>query len=1424
MRKKNSPIVPGASFFVAPKALSPFDKIDGLSQTVKPNLAHGLASSAGIQQVLLTISDQAHIIDSELGSIRSILSPDPTERLEASVAYAKVIAGFNINGVSHPGLVQYDGGLLTKPIIMILNTQAVKPRHQTDAKAIGGSHWVTCVILPRNYVTPKGVAIHNPREIIYYIDPLYENRKLPADFKAILQSGLMYTYVLNEIDYAEQITAPFPEAQFIDEINVFQQADGSVDCGWWALYNALQIIQTGSTDYLAYFRRQSYQNIERKTRQFAGKLRASFPQLVEAAENNQPKLKVISQPESVALQSAILESIASYQTYLARDSAIPGRRGNDYQTLILMQHALQHHFNGQQFTLKTEVDDGTDLDDLELQVNGMVYKYQIKHATKRDDYYTPAELLGVTKAKLVDPKLAKGEKARAPLVHFFESWYQCLYVNKSYPKDKVEFGLLTTCGLNGDLMGLYNKKTQTFNPEYFQVSKPPKKRTNKLQAKFVADIKARVMNLKILKGKADAYKLEKIVEFFGVFKLKLNSVYVNDLEQDIRKLLSANNMGGESIYRSLFYHFNNWVREHLPDKMAKTVTHESTNNLLLDLILSSKTLERLIGVSQARLNHVCTDIYGFSVMRPEMSAALFQALDSDKKLIFLTGEQGVGKSAFVKQFINEMKWTQATLFIKDSDDLVIDSELLQKTGGLAGVFGYFSEVKLIVIDSAEHWLREIGEKQKQIITAVIKQTRIPVLFTITSDSVKQFINAYIDKKEKVFRLTIPPLSIATVRGQLVKVARQETIEKMLGNAALLKKCQIPFWLNHIIKNFKDLNVQLDHYEEVVLERIITLVVKGSNQSLAEARYQIWLSISHKSRNNYNRAILLDDFEPAAIESLCGDRVIVKQGSAGYTLQHDIYYDLGFRALFEVKLSKSRIKESYSSIIEIINKSHKNKGIQIKIIENMKLLSAHINDKSDAIVTLIAAAIYSDEGLEHFIELLDDGDSSQLKAIQFLGVYYDDAYLLAIKSDNVDAIKILNDIQAPMHFLRKNPIVVVSSGGDSSDSSEEGSSDIDSVSNDDKGESSLSEQKPEDSADYYDAHDEWYKSPKKYDFANFRVLDSYYDYDDEIENNYEERPNYENHFQYLLAAHRNKGYLAFQTLLFRQQWLLTSTNNFGESLLHYTVLLKDNELLRDILYACRIYKVRIDSQDRLGETPLHNACYNQDNEAIKLLLADDANPNLANNVLVTPFHIAIATRNRLAIKMMINYGVDLELPSYGNMPIIALIAEVEDAVDNDDFILYLQRTIQDPVFSRSLDSLLNHSKWNGDRTDLLYCDENSEFVYLLEECGQYFDAVNVLTNITADKVEYVMDTLDEHSPNLKYAMIDHLTNYCEAWIAVGIWAFRTENGDAIEQLDFDDSIQQELLKAAVDEDETIAAINKYFDDKALGIMAASRFGK
>ena len=84
------------------------------------------------------ISREAHIIHPNSFSCASVLSSNRKSSDEGAINLSETIAD----------LVKKDGGTLKKPIIAILNDSSEKT---TDYKRIGGSHWVLCCILPKDF-------------------------------------------------------------------------------------------------------------------------------------------------------------------------------------------------------------------------------------------------------------------------------------------------------------------------------------------------------------------------------------------------------------------------------------------------------------------------------------------------------------------------------------------------------------------------------------------------------------------------------------------------------------------------------------------------------------------------------------------------------------------------------------------------------------------------------------------------------------------------------------------------------------------------------------------------------------------------------------------------------------------------------------------------------------------------------------------------------------------------------------------------------------------------------------------------------------------------------------------------------------------------------------------------------------------------
>lgn len=313
-----------------------FQQFKNLSQApVKPTNSNNWATGSGIYQALeQVLGDDVHIIHPDTSSIHSPASTDADNALEGAIAYAKMIGGYVVDGeyVSN-GLVAQDGGVLKKPIVMVVNTDTVEALSATDALAEGGHHWQCCVILPKNFKPKYADQLNNSKEIIFYLDSLYQNIKMPPVFAYLLTSTISIEYQFapdDNIVRTHKIPCIFPNAFIINGLTANQQVGGS-DCGWWALYNAIMVVLTGGVNYLGQFRIPSRDN--------GLKLRTLFPTLEltleldkalveEEISTEEVSTEEISETELERAQQALKESLKKSVAVPAKESANTKKQGS----------------------------------------------------------------------------------------------------------------------------------------------------------------------------------------------------------------------------------------------------------------------------------------------------------------------------------------------------------------------------------------------------------------------------------------------------------------------------------------------------------------------------------------------------------------------------------------------------------------------------------------------------------------------------------------------------------------------------------------------------------------------------------------------------------------------------------------------------------------------------------------------------------------------------------------------------------------------------------------------------------------------------------------------------------------------------------------------------------------------------------------
>lgn len=227
----------------------------------KQPISNPWATGEGISDALKKeLKETVHIIHPDLSSTCNLFFGEKKKKEEAAVDYAKQINAYVSleNGQETKkatnGFIQADGGVLKKPIVAILNTGSVRVAHAADANATGGVHWVTMVILPKNYILPKSnKELKNKNERIFFLDSRDPKREFPTLFKRILVKGYTYSFPVpvNErsketVTAHHKILPAFPTAEFADLSEFKLQQTNGDDCGYHALDNAIKIVKFGT--------------------------------------------------------------------------------------------------------------------------------------------------------------------------------------------------------------------------------------------------------------------------------------------------------------------------------------------------------------------------------------------------------------------------------------------------------------------------------------------------------------------------------------------------------------------------------------------------------------------------------------------------------------------------------------------------------------------------------------------------------------------------------------------------------------------------------------------------------------------------------------------------------------------------------------------------------------------------------------------------------------------------------------------------------------------------------------------------------------------------------------------------------------------------------------------------------------------------
>lgn len=223
------------------------ENVTYLSEEQIPSMR--LASGDSINDFILALlGDSVHFIHPNALSMTPIFL-DGEIGQNAACEFAINFMSHQTNDATHTKWLDPVSDL-EKPLVLILNTQTFTPSDTTNATQVGGSHWVSLVILPKNYQTMQGKKLNNEKYSIFYFNSINLEAAPPKSLIDIIQlggvhatpEGVTYSFEGLGVDAIELVSTGL-KADNTQQVDVWS-------CGWWAIYNTLMVLQTGSNEFL----------------------------------------------------------------------------------------------------------------------------------------------------------------------------------------------------------------------------------------------------------------------------------------------------------------------------------------------------------------------------------------------------------------------------------------------------------------------------------------------------------------------------------------------------------------------------------------------------------------------------------------------------------------------------------------------------------------------------------------------------------------------------------------------------------------------------------------------------------------------------------------------------------------------------------------------------------------------------------------------------------------------------------------------------------------------------------------------------------------------------------------------------------------------------------------------------------------------
>jgi len=526
------------------------------------------------------------------------------------------------------------------------------------------------------------------------------------------------------------------------------------------------------------------------------------------------------------------------------------------------------------------------------------------------------------------------------------------------------------------------------------------------------------------------------------WQAKFYNTALSKHKEDLISTIERTKKDYPNISKIVFYTNKEWGQKKGQEPQSKIDVEEKAKDLSIELVWRTasffesefvvleneiisqhffsleKSIFNLIKEQQTHSENILDEIQT-SIIFNDQSIEIDRSKDLEKlkkssqQVFILSGVAGVGKTALIKKFYEQLKEkTPFYIFkaiefeLRNINDLFTDSNLQD-----------FIEVhkdennKIIVIDSAEKLLDLKNTDPFKEFLSVLVRNAWKLIFT-TRDNYLEDLNYQFFEIYKIAPLNINIQNLTTDELNTISGQYKFSLPK---DQKLFEFIKNPFYLNEYLKFYKK-DEEIDYLG--FKEKLWNKIIKKSKS----AREQCFLKISFERANSGQFFVKPNCEQHILDDELNNDGILGYESPHGYFITHDIYEEWALEKIIEIEFIKKTENKTFFENIGVslpVRRAFRN-WLSEKLMLNDKEIKNFIEEViedekiesfwEDEILVSILLSDYSENFFEIFKEDLLSENQEFLKKLTFLlriackEVDEDIFTQLGIKAPNVFSLK------------------------------------------------------------------------------------------------------------------------------------------------------------------------------------------------------------------------------------------------------------------------------------------------------------------------------------------------------------------------------------------------------------------------------------